>query len=154
MAQHDLNGRHPFVLKARRQLIDIIPRRHGLSPHLLPRRLCSRKDTHEAVIAHLHQAQPSQVPAAVALRVTRHASPSLSHDVSTDWVAPGQASEFGEELAAADVVNPGRGHGSLECPSLRLVCARSCCLFDTAKLRQGVDLMPFQRFDQSFGGRL
>lgn len=94
--QHRLNRSPPLVLKAGGQLLHHLLALHLASPHLRLARLRVRKDPHQAVVAHPGQAQPGQVPAAVALRVGKHAAMGFRNNVRTERIVPRKAAELHE----------------------------------------------------------
>lgn len=139
MLQHRLNRSPPLVLEAGSQLLHHLLAWHLASPHLRLARLRVRKDPHQAVVAHPGQAQPGQVPAAVALRVGSHAAMGFRNNVRAERIVPRKAAELHEELVARNVVDPGRSHGLLKGPCVSLGVARCGNALDAAELRQGVD---------------
>lgn len=133
--QHRLNRSPPLVLKAGGQLLHHLLARHLASPHLRLARLRVRKDPHQAVVAHPRQAQPGQVPAAVALRVGADAAMGFRNNVRAERIVPRKAAKLHEELVAGDVVDPGRSHGLLKGPCISLGVARCGNALDAAELR-------------------
>lgn len=152
MPQHRLNRSPPLVLKASGQLLHHLLARHLAPPHLRLARLRVRKDPHQPVVAHPRQAQPGQVPAAVALRVGTHAAMGFGNNVRTEWIVPRKAAELHEELVARHVVDPGRSHGLLKGPCVSLGVAGRGNALDAAELRQGVDAVGVERVHQLLDG--
>lgn len=105
--EHRLNRRPPLILKACRQLLHHLLARAFASPHLRLPCLGVRENPHQPVVPHPRQAQPRQVPAAVALRVRANTPVRLGDDVGAQGVVSGQAAELNEELVARYIVNPG-----------------------------------------------
>lgn len=147
MPQHRVNRHVPLILEARGQLLHLLLRRHRGSPHLLPRRLDLRVSRDQAVVAHLVEAQPRQVPAAVAVRIRPHARMRVVDDVGADGVVAREVAQLNQQLVAGDVVHPRRRHGLLEGLGVGFVLARGGDAFDAAEFREGVDAVVLERLD-------
>lgn len=149
--QHNLNSRHPLILKTIPQLPDLFPRRLLVPPHLRPRRLPRSINTHKPIIPNLHQTQPRQIPTPITLRVTRHSIIRLLYHFSTDGITSCETTQLGEELVAGYVVHPGCCHGFLEGSGVGFFGAGCCHSLDATEFCEGVDLVFLQGVDESFG---
>jgi hypothetical protein len=154
VSQHCVDGIAPFLLEAGCQLGDVLLGWRRLPPHLWLDSLGGSVGGDEAVVAHLDEAKPGQVPAAVAVRVGDDARVRLLDDVATEGVVAREPAELQEELLAGDVVDPGRGHGLLKGARVLLVLARGCKPLDAAELSQSVDAMRRERPDELLYGGL
>lgn len=138
MAQHGGNSIVPLKFKALSQLICLFWRRLTPAPHLRPHGFHGSIRRYKILIDNLLKAQPGQVPAAIALRITAYPRLRVGHDVPTERVVPRESSQFSEELVAADVVAPCLRHWSLESYSITLVTCR-CYPLNSHELGESVD---------------
>lgn len=154
VSQHRVHRRHPLTLKAISQLRNILSRGDLVPPHLGLHGLESRVRSHQPVVLHLRQAQPGQVPRAVAVGVFAHAAVRVAHQVSCDGVVWREAAQLGDELLRGHVVDPCGGHGLLE--GFCVVGVAACCgyAFDATEFGEGVDAVGVEGFDELRDGWL
>ena len=108
----------------------------------------------DLLVLHRSKAKPSEVPAAVGIRIALDAVEGVVDEVGGDGVVARQAAELRVELVARDVVVPGAGHGLLEGLGVLLILAARRHALDAAQLRQRVDPVRPQRVDELLDGRL
>ena len=108
----------------------------------------------DLLVLHRSKAKPSEVPAAVGIRIALDAVEGVVDEVGGEGVVSREAAELGVELVARDVVVPGGRHGLLEGLRVLLVLAARRHSLDAAQLRQSVDPVRPQRVDELLDGRL
>ena len=108
----------------------------------------------DLLVLHRSKAKPSEVPAAVGIRIALDAVEGVVDEVGGEGVVSREAAELGVELVARDVVVPGGRHGLLEGLRVLLVLAARRHSLDAAQFRQSVDPVRPQRVDELLDGRL
>lgn len=149
MLEQDGHGQRPLAREATTQAEDILLGRQHAAPHVGPRGLLDGVGGDEAVVvAHAGEAQPREVPGAVAGGVGADAAVGLGDERGAGGEAAGEAAQLAEQLVAGDVARPGARHGRLQGARVVGVRAGGGAALQPAQRRHGVGALVGERVDQ------
>lgn len=92
----------------------------------------------DVLVTHLHQHQPSIIPASVAIRIIAHTPLRIVQHVAAEGVIARQTAQFVKEVVGRHIVRPGRSHRLLE-GKLVFFGGGGGYTLDATEFSQGVD---------------